>query len=212
MVELAGGVGLVGRLVGGKPDVAVDPEHRPPRVARDLGREARQPDVHLLDQAPQRIAHLGLVDGAVALEPLPASCAAPGAGGSASAAGRKPRYSDVAGTGAGRGIGRVTRRSFSARVMLLDRQLSAQRGAAVGRRLHVDQPDRPARPGVRGAAAGVVGRLPPGRVGGNPRVQGAVAAAGDVNVPCHMDCNDRPAFLSSAQPPVHTPSPVGDDA
>ena len=66
MVELAGGVGLVRRLVGREADVAVDPEDRAPRVAHELGRDPGEPDVHLLDQRPERVPHLGLVDRAVA--------------------------------------------------------------------------------------------------------------------------------------------------
>ena len=162
VVELAGGVGLVRRLVGREPDVAVDPEDRAPRVAHDLGREPRQPDVHLLDQrsgadrAPRsrrsarwRSNHSRVLCRARRRR-------------KASAAGRKPRNSDVVARG---GIGRVTSRSFSGRVSALDRELPAERRAAVGGRLDVDQPHRPARAGVRGAAARRCGPPPaaPGR-------------------------------------------------
>jgi hypothetical protein len=64
-------VGLVRRLVLRKPDVAVDPEHRTPRVADDLRRHPCEPDVELIDERLERLAHLALVLGAVRLEPLP---------------------------------------------------------------------------------------------------------------------------------------------
>ena len=92
MVELAGRVGLVRRLVGREPDVPVNPEHRPPRIAHQLGSHAREPDIHLLHQGPERVPHLRLVLGAVPLEPL-AAVVPREAAQEASAAGRKPRNS-----------------------------------------------------------------------------------------------------------------------
>src|SRR6266704_6215001 len=62
-------VRLVRRLVLGEPDVAIDPEHRTLGVARDLGREPRQPDVHLFDQCAHRRADVVLVTLAMRLEP-----------------------------------------------------------------------------------------------------------------------------------------------
>src|SRR6266566_734622 len=62
-------VRLVRRLVLGEPDVAIDPEHRALRVARDLRREPRQPHVYFLDQRAHRIADVVLVALAMRLEP-----------------------------------------------------------------------------------------------------------------------------------------------
>src|SRR5207247_10337580 len=54
MVEPARGVRLVGRLVLGEANVAVNAEHRALRITDDLGREGREPDVHLLEHLAHR--------------------------------------------------------------------------------------------------------------------------------------------------------------
>src|SRR5207237_5929819 len=61
MVEPAGRVGLVWRLVRREAYVAMDPEHRSPRIADDLGRQSRQPYVHLFHELPHRLAHVAFV-------------------------------------------------------------------------------------------------------------------------------------------------------
>src|SRR5439155_27151407 len=69
MPKPAGRVRLVRRLVLGKSDIAIDPEHRALGVARDLGREPRQSDVHLFDQCAHGRADVVLVTLAMRLEP-----------------------------------------------------------------------------------------------------------------------------------------------
>src|SRR5688572_18738624 len=69
VVEPAAGVRLVRRLVLGEADVAIDPEHRAPDVTADLGGDASEADVHLLDQLAHRLPNLVLVFLAVILEP-----------------------------------------------------------------------------------------------------------------------------------------------
>src|SRR4030095_10648106 len=43
-------VSLIRRLVLGKPDVALNPEHREPWITHKLRRKPGEPNVHLLDQ------------------------------------------------------------------------------------------------------------------------------------------------------------------
>src|SRR6476660_5972586 len=69
VMEPARRVGLVRRLVLREPDVAVDAEHRPLRIAADLGSEFGEPDVEILDQLAHRGADIVLVDVAMRLEP-----------------------------------------------------------------------------------------------------------------------------------------------
>src|SRR4051794_32333066 len=69
-MEPAGRVGLVRGLVAREADVAIDAEHRPLRVAADLGCEFHEPRVHLADEVAHRLAHLTLVLGAMCLEPF----------------------------------------------------------------------------------------------------------------------------------------------
>jgi hypothetical protein len=69
VIEPGAGVGLVGRLVPGETDVAVDPEHRALGVADDLGRDGAQLGVERLDEPAHRLPHLPLVAVTVGLEP-----------------------------------------------------------------------------------------------------------------------------------------------
>src|SRR5258705_13776153 len=62
-------VRLVRRLVLGEPDVAIDPEQRALGVARDLRREACEPDVHLFDQRAHRRADVAFITVAMGLKP-----------------------------------------------------------------------------------------------------------------------------------------------
>src|SRR5579859_960980 len=69
MIEPAGRMNLVGRLVLRESNVPVDAEHGPLGVADDLGRETRQPDVHLLDQLAHRRDDRTVVLRAMRVEP-----------------------------------------------------------------------------------------------------------------------------------------------
>src|SRR5881397_2403579 len=69
MPKPAGRVRLVRRLVLREPDIAIDAEHRALRVAGDLRREPREPDIHLFDQRAHRIADVALVALTMRLEP-----------------------------------------------------------------------------------------------------------------------------------------------
>src|SRR5690349_4388340 len=60
--EPAGRVDLVGRLVLGKANVPVDPEHRLLGVTGDFGCRAGEADVELLDQGPHGSDYHGQVD------------------------------------------------------------------------------------------------------------------------------------------------------
>src|SRR5689334_4057294 len=70
MMEPAGGVRLVRRLVLREPRVAIDSEHRSLRVAANLRSEAAKAHEHVLDELTHRVAHFLLVLTAVRLEPL----------------------------------------------------------------------------------------------------------------------------------------------
>src|SRR5439155_9610106 len=67
--EPARRVRLVRRLVLGKANVAIDPEHRALRIAGQLGGKPGEAHVHLLDQRPHRHADLRLVVVPMRLEP-----------------------------------------------------------------------------------------------------------------------------------------------
>src|SRR5256885_1807537 len=69
MAKPARRVRLIRRFVFGKPNVAVDAEHRALGIAGHLGRETREPHIHVFDERPHRLLHLGLVLGAMRLEP-----------------------------------------------------------------------------------------------------------------------------------------------
>src|SRR5262245_12363354 len=67
MIVPGAGVRLVGGLVAGEADVAVNTEHRAFRVADDLGRDGAEPGVERLDESAHRLPHLALVHVAVLL-------------------------------------------------------------------------------------------------------------------------------------------------
>src|SRR5206468_7648693 len=69
VVEPAGCVDLVRRLVLGEADVAVDTEHRSLRISADLRRELRKARVEILDQLAHWLAYFRLVLVAMRLEP-----------------------------------------------------------------------------------------------------------------------------------------------
>src|SRR4051812_34498413 len=69
VIEPAGRVGLVRRLVLRKPNVPVDAKHRSLRIADDLGCESGKPSVELFDQLSHRGARIVLVNIAMRLEP-----------------------------------------------------------------------------------------------------------------------------------------------
>src|SRR5437762_409690 len=69
MEEPARGVRLVRRLVAREANIAVQAEHGAFRVAQELGREAREADVHLLNQIRHWLLDVPLVILAMCLEP-----------------------------------------------------------------------------------------------------------------------------------------------
>src|SRR5262249_53120487 len=69
MEEPAGRMRLVGRLVAREANVAVQAENGAPRIAHELGRDTREPQVHLLDQVRHRLFDVPLVVLAMCLEP-----------------------------------------------------------------------------------------------------------------------------------------------
>src|SRR6202165_2043306 len=69
MVEPAGRVGLVGRLVLRKTNVAVDAEHRSLGISANLRGELREACIEILDQLTHRLSYLGFILFAMCLEP-----------------------------------------------------------------------------------------------------------------------------------------------
>src|SRR5205823_10993679 len=69
MMEPAGSVGLVRRLVLGEADVAIDAKHRSLGITADLRRELGKACIQIFDQLAHWLAHFAFVFLAMRLEP-----------------------------------------------------------------------------------------------------------------------------------------------
>jgi hypothetical protein len=70
MIDPERRVRLVRGFVPGESHVAVDPEHRPPGITDELGRNLREAHVEFLDQRLHRVGHVADELFAPRLEPL----------------------------------------------------------------------------------------------------------------------------------------------